>query len=233
MSSARTGAWPVAALLLAAAVWMSATPAEARTLCAGEKGLNLRSGPSVKHGTVARLPAGACGIKVVGKCAAAGWCVVGLGDRRGWANTRLVNVREGRTTAKATAARPAPRRYALDDRRFLPPVRGVEPYGARYDWRYGGPYMRPIGLPGTFRYPPPFAPVYAGHPAMCVSGVGSRDTLRVRAGPGARHPTIWEIERGDCGVSIRGSCAGSWCPIHHRGVYGWVNASFLRPLYVR
>jgi uncharacterized protein YraI len=228
MSSARTGAWPVAVLSMAAAVWMSATPAEARTLCAGAKGLNLRSGPSVKHGTVGRLPAGACGINVVGKCAS-GWCVVGLGSQRGWANTRLVNVREGRTPA-TTAARPTPRRYALDDRRFLPPVRGVEPYGARYDWRYGGPYMRPIGLPGTFRYPPPFAPVYAGRSTMCLSGVRPGDALHVRAGPGVRHRPIWEIEHGACGVSIRGHCAGSWCPIHYRGVYGWVNASFLRPL---
>jgi uncharacterized protein YraI len=231
MSSASTGAWSVAALLMAGAVLMCATQAEARTLCAGEKGLNLRSGPSVKHSSVGTLPAGACGIKVVGKCAS-GWCVVGLGDRRGWANTRLVNVREGGAPA-TTAARAPIRRYALDDRRFLPPVRGVEPFGTRYDGRYGGPYLRPMGLPETFRYPPPFAPVNAGRLTMCVSGVVGRDTLRVRAGPGARHATIWEIERGDCGVSIRGSCAGNWCPIHHRGAYGWVNASFLRPLYVR
>ena len=215
-------------VLVAVAVLFGAGSAEARTLCAGEKGLNLRAGPSVKHGTVGRLPAGACGIKVVGKCAAGGWCESGLGDRRGWANTRLVAVKEG---GVRTARRPAPVRQASRyDDRYLPMMRGVEPYGARYDWRYGGPYMRPIGLPGTFRYPPPYAPFYAGRPTMCVSGVGGRDTLRVRAGPGARHPTIWEIERGDCGVSIRGSCAGSWCPIHYRGVYGWVNASFLRPL---
>ena len=227
MSFANNRIGTVAALLMAAVVSMSTSPAEARTLCAGEKGLNLRSGPSVKHSTVGRLPAGACGIKVVGKCAA-GWCVVGLGDRRGWANTRLVNVREGRTPA-TTAARAPIRRYALDDRRFLPPLRGVEPYGARYDWRCGDPYLRPMGLPRTFRYPPPFAPVYVGRPTRCVSGVWGGDTLRVRAGPGARHRTIWEIEPGACGVSIRGSCAGGWCPVRYRGVYGWVNASYLRP----
>lgn len=231
MSSVRWGSWPIAALFMAAAAWMSATPAEARTLCAGEKGLSLRSGPSVKHSSVGRLPAGACGIKVVGKCAS-GWCVVGLGDRRGWANTRLVNVREGGTPA-TTAARAPIRRYALNDRSFLPPMRGAEPYGAPYDWRYGSPYMRPMGLPGTFRYPPLFAPEYGGRATMCVSGLRGHDTLRVRAGPGARHRAIWEIEPGDCGVSIRGSCAGSWCPIRHRGVYGWVHASYLRPLYVR
>ena len=228
MSCARWRSWPVAALLMASAVWLSAMPAEARTLCSGEKGLNLHSGPSVKHSTVGRLPAGACGVRVVGKCAA-GWCVVGLGDRRGWANTRLVKVREGRTPA-TTAARAPIRRYALHDRRFLPPLRGVEPYGARYDWRYGGPHPRPMGLPGTFRYSPLFAPAYAGHPTMCASGARGRVTLRVRAGPGVRHPTIWQIEPGGCGVSIRGSCAGSWCPVHYRGVYGWVNASYLRPL---
>ena len=41
MGSAITGALPVAALLMAAAAWVSATPAEARTLCAGEKGMRF------------------------------------------------------------------------------------------------------------------------------------------------------------------------------------------------
>ena len=219
------------AVLVAAALWLGAGAAAARTLCAGDKGLNLRSGPSVKHSSVGRLPAGACGIKVVGKCAS-GWCVVGLGDRRGWANTRLVQVREGRSTT-AQAVRPTPRRYALDDERFLPPMRGVEPYGARYEWRYGaydGPYLRPMGLPRTFRYAPLYESPYLGRQTMCVSGVRPFDSLQVRAGPGSRHRPIWEIEPGACGVSIRGSCAGSWCPVRYRGVYGWVNASYLRPL---
>ena len=218
------------AVLVAAALWLGAGAVEARTLCAGDKGLTLRSGPSVKHSTVGRLPAGACGIRVVGKCAS-GWCVVGLGGRRGWANTRLVTVREGRSTT--TASRPTPRRYALDDRRYLPPMRGVEPYGTRYDWRYGpydGSYLRPLGLPRTFRYGPPFGPVYAGPGTMCVAGVRPSDALRLRAGPGSRHRPIGEIGPGACGVSVRGHCAGSWCPVRYRGVYGWVNASYLRPL---
>ena len=217
-----------AVVWLVVALWFGAAPAEARTLCTGDKGLNLRSGPSVKHGTVGRLPAGACGIRVVGKCAS-GWCVVGLGDQRGWANTRLVQVREGRQTT-ARASRPAPRRYAQDDRRYLPPMRGVEPYGARYDWRYGGPYPRPMGLPRTFHYPALLPPPYFVRRSLCVSGVWPGDTLRMRAGPGARHRAITEIEPGACGVSVRGECAGRWCPVRYRGIYGWVNASYLRPL---
>lgn len=231
MSFVSKTAGVAAVLLAAAATWMGATPAEARTLCAGENGLNLRSGPSGKHGTVGRLPAGACGIRVVGKCAS-GWCVVGLGSQRGWANTRLVQVREGRAR-RATAARSTPRRIARDERHHLPPMRGVEPYGARYDWRYGsygGPYLRPMGLPGTFRYAPLFPSPYAARPTHCVTGVRRGDTLRLRSGPGARHRSIAGIAPRACGVSIRGSCAGSWCPVRYRGVYGWVNASYLRPL---
>lgn len=231
MSFASKAAGVAVVLLAVAAASIGAAPAEARTLCASDKGLNLRSGPSVKHSTVGRLPAGACGIRVVGKCAS-GWCVIGLGKQRGWANTRLVQVREGRTTT-AKATRPAPRRTARYEPRYLPPMRGVEPYGARYDWRYGaydGPYLRPMGLPRTFRYAPPFERPYGARETMCVSGVHPRDTLRMRAGPGASHRPVWEIEPGACGVSIRGSCAGSWCPVRYRGVYGWVNASYLRPL---
>ncbi len=219
-----------AALMIVAAAGIASTPVEARTLCTGEKGLNLRSGPSVKHGTVGRLPAGACGLKVVGKCSA-GWCVVGLGDRRGWADTRLVKLHEGASPTIAAAPRAPTSRYALDDRRFLPPMRGVEPYGARYYGRYDGPYLRPLGLPNTFRYARPFeGPYYVGRPMMCVARVHPRDALLVRAGPGSAHRPIWEIEPGACGVSIRGDCAGSWCPVRYRGVYGWVNASYLRPL---
>ena len=217
-----------AAVLVAALVSFGAGSAEARTLCAGEKGLNLRAGPSVKHSTVGRLPAGACGIKVVGKCAAGGWCEIGLGDRRGWANTRLVAVKED---GVRSARRPAPVRQASRyDERYLPMMRGVEPYGVRYDWRYDGPYLRPMGLPHVFRYPPPYPPMYAVGPTMCVAGVGYRDALRLRAGPGSRHRAIWDIEPGACGVSIRGRCAGGWCPVRYRGVYGWLNASYLRPL---
>lgn len=232
MGFAKGCAGAVAVLLAATAVWLSPTAAEARTLCAGEKGLNLRSGPSVKHGAVGRLPAGACGIKVVGKCASGGWCQIGLGAQRGWANTRLVNVREG-STPTTTAARSRAPRYTLDDRRYLPPLRGVEPYGASYDWRYGGPYLRPMGLPGTFRYAPPLPSPYFARRTMCVAGVRPGDALRLRAGPGSRHRPISEIEPGACGLSIRGDCAGSWCPVSYRGIYGWVNASYLRPLWLR
>lgn len=253
-----------AALAMAAGVWLNATPADARTLCTGEKGLNLRSGPSVKHKSIGRLPANACGVRVVGKCQT-GWCEVGLGDRRGWADTRLVTVHEGKppVAAKATTVRPVPRaeretqraptvrraereerlipppvrRAERDDRPYPPPMRRVDPEDydddlppLRWAERDDPRFLPPVRLPGVFAYaPPPFR----ARPVVCVAGIWPGDTLRVRAGPGNRHPAIWEIEAGACGVSVRGGCARGWCPVRYRGVYGWVNAAFLRPIGLR
>ncbi len=85
--------------------------AEARTLCVGSESLLLRAGPSMRHDPVGSLPARACGIQVVGKCAS-GWCEVALGSRRGWVNSRLVTVQEGGPPSTAPpvtgAARPPP-----------------------------------------------------------------------------------------------------------------------------
>src|SRR5688572_8496842 len=84
-------------LSLAAAVLglgLTAGPSDARTLCVGKETVLLRAGPSLRHNPVGSLPAGACGIQVVGQCAD-GWCDVALGNRRGWVNSRRVTVHEG------------------------------------------------------------------------------------------------------------------------------------------
>ena len=68
-------------------------PAAAQTLCIGKESVLLRAGPSWRQDPVGSLPAGACGVQVVGKCVS-GWCEVALGSRRGWVDSKLVNVQE-------------------------------------------------------------------------------------------------------------------------------------------
>lgn len=94
---------PFAAALIVTATGFAATPAAARTLCVGGETLLLRAGPSPRHNPVGSLPARACGIQVVGECAA-GWCEVALGNRRGWVDSRRVTIQDG---AKSPAKSPA------------------------------------------------------------------------------------------------------------------------------
>jgi len=103
----RTWALPLAVTTALVVTIFDAGPAAARTLCVGKESILLRGGPSSRHNPVGSLPAGACGIQVVGKCVS-GWCDVSLGNRRGWVDSRLVTVQEGGAAASAPAAAPAP-----------------------------------------------------------------------------------------------------------------------------
>ena len=120
--------WRTLALLLAIAAALAVTvfdasPADARTLCVGKDSVLLRSGPSWRDNPVGSLPAGSCGIQVVGQCMS-GWCHVELGQRRGWVDARQVIVQEGGggTTAPRRAEPPAPRQAAP-----APPPRPAPP----------------------------------------------------------------------------------------------------------
>lgn len=208
---------PVATSLVAVAT-LHVTPAEARTLCVGKEVVLLRSGPSATHNPVGSLPSGACGIQVVGKCAS-GWCEVALGSRRGWVNSRLVAVREGDGAAPATPPA-APKQVERSPKEDPPPRES----SAREPARQTG--SAPPRAPG---YAPP-APQGNDH---CVMGVAQGDTLRIRSGPGTHHREVSGIRPGACGVYLRGGCAGYWCPIDYRGVRGWVNATYLRPGWMR
>lgn len=63
--------------------------------------------------------------------------------------------------------------------------------------------------------------------AACVRGVLPWDTLRVRSGPGAGFGEVGGIPPGACGVAVRGSCRGVWCPVSYGRVAGWSNVRFL------
>lgn len=96
----------VVAALVSAAPSAEAQSTGSRELCVGGEGrspLRLRAGPSTGNKIVGSLPAGACGIRVAGKCAS-GWCEIELNGSKGWADSRFVVVREGSGPARASSA---------------------------------------------------------------------------------------------------------------------------------
>ena len=217
----------VMALVAAAGV---ADPAVAQTLCIGKESVLLRAGPSWRQDPVGSLPAGSCGVQVIGKCVS-GWCEVALGTRRGWVDSKLVNVREG---ASPAAKEPVPQRQAAPPplpptppprQVEPPPPREPEPPPTRAERQPG--YLPPVDLPGRAAAPPQQGD---GH---CVMGVRPGDTLRIRSGPSAESREIGGIPADACGVVVGTPCAGAWCPVTYRGTRGWSNASYLRPPWMR
>lgn len=196
------------AVLGLAVLSLNAGPAEARTLCVGKESILLRTGPSWRDNPVGSLPAGACGLQVIGQCMY-GWCHVALGARKGWVDAKQVIVHEGDTTAAPTA--PAPRRAEPPP----PPPRRAEP----------APPPRPA--------PPATTGAAADRESHCVMGVRPGDTLRIRSGPSAEHREVGGIPPDACGVVVGAPCAGAWCPVMYRGIRGWSNASYLRPPWMR
>lgn len=182
-------------------------PAEARTLCVGKDSVLLRSGPSWRDNPVGSLPAGSCGIQVVGQCMS-GWCHVALGNRKGWVDSRQVIVQEEGGAAAAPSSS-APKRAEPPS---PPPQRQAEP----------APRPAPPATTGAAR-----------DESHCVMGVRPGDTLRIRSGPSSEHREVGGIPPDACGVTVGGPCQGSWCPVTYRGVRGWSNASYLRPPWMR
>ena len=205
----------------------AADPASAQTLCIGKESVLLRAGPSWRQDPVGSLPAGACGVQVVGKCVS-GWCEVALGNRRGWVDSKLVNVQEG---AKPAAKPPAPPKQAAPppppprQAAPAPPPREEEPPPERAE-RPG--YLPPVDLPGRAAAPP--REREEGH---CVMGVRPGDTLRIRSRPDAESRELGSIPPNACDVIVGSPCRGSWCPVTYRGIRGWSNASYLRPPWMR
>lgn len=203
MRIGRTWTLPLAVMAALVVTGSNASPAAARTLCVGKETVLLRGGPSSRHNPVGSLPAGACGIQVVGKCVS-GWCDVALGTRRGWVDSRLVNVQEGGAAPAQGPKRAEP-----------PPPRQAAP----------APPPRPS--------PPATTGATADRESHCVMGVRPGDTLRIRTGPSAEHREVGGIPPNACGVAVGSPCSGSWCPVTYRGIRGWSNATYLRPPWMR
>ncbi len=55
--------------------------------------LNVRSGPGFTAPVIARFPAKACGVKLVGRCTE-GWCEMALNGAAGWVYTKHIGVYE-------------------------------------------------------------------------------------------------------------------------------------------
>jgi uncharacterized protein YraI len=179
------------------------SPAEARTLCVGKNSVLLRTGPSWRDNPVGSLPAGACGIQVVGECVS-GWCLVALGNRKGWVDARQVIVQEG-------GAASAPPKHTGPPPRETAPAPPPPPRSA----------------------PPATTAATPDQDNHCVMGVRRGDTLRIRSGPSVEYREVGGIPPDACGVMVGGPCRGSWCPVTYRGISGWSNASYLRPPWMR
>ena len=83
----------------------TAGAAEQRLLCVhgieAPDQLNVRAGPGFNAPVVARYPAKACGVKLVGRCTD-GWCEMAYGGLAGWVYTKHIAVYDlpgGQTTA--------------------------------------------------------------------------------------------------------------------------------------
>ncbi|MEO8651183.1 MAG: SH3 domain-containing protein [Hyphomicrobiaceae bacterium] len=206
---------------------LTTEPVAAQTLCIGKESVLLRAGPSWRQDPVGSLPAGACGVQVVGKCVS-GWCEVALGSRRGWVDSKLVNVKEG---APPVAKTPAPQRQAAPS---PPPPREEEPVLPREEEPRSPPraerepYLPPVDLPGRAA-----APQHEREGGHCVMGVRPGDTLRIRSRPEADSRELGGIPPNACDVAVGSPCRGSWCPVTYRGIRGWSNASYLRPPWMR
>lgn len=78
-----------------------------------------------------------------------------------------------------------------------------------------------------------FAPLAAADAraseGLCVVNVASWDVLNVRSGPGTRFSALDGLAPGRCGITVRGSCQGNWCPIAYKYGSGWVNTRYLGP----
>lgn len=98
-------------LLLQLPVVPAVAQVAGRTLCvheaAAETGLGMHARPSRAAPVVARLPAGACGVTIAGRCAD-GWCEMALGAARGWVDTRHITVHDGPPPAAPGVSRPSP-----------------------------------------------------------------------------------------------------------------------------
>jgi uncharacterized protein YraI len=124
MRAWRNWSLPMAMAATLVVTGLAPDPAAARTLCIGKESALLRSGPSWRHDPVGNLPAGVCGVQLVGKCVS-GWCDVALGSRRGWVDSRLVIVHEGNAApapASPNRAEPPPQRQAGPSPRPTPPA---------------------------------------------------------------------------------------------------------------
>ncbi len=194
------------AVVLVAALG-AASPVEAQSLCIGKESVLLRAGPSWRQDPVGSVAAGTCGVKVVSKCQS-GWCEIAVGDRRGWVDSRLVNVQE---PGAPESRKPAPQVDA-PRKQTPPPTREAAP----------APPSPPRATAST--------PERDTH---CVMGVRPGDTLRIRSGPSAEHREIGGIPPNACGVTVGAPCQGSWCPVTYRGLKGWSNASYLRPPWMQ
>lgn len=173
------------------------------------------------------------------------WQVAGVGARD------TLNIRSGPNTGNPVVARVAEGEvlrnlgcYAISGQRWCQ----VERVNGRDGGWASATYLREASLrpgrPGDDRPGRPTGPTSptivmedGGPDFWQVTGIGGRDYLNVRSGPGTGHPIVARLSDGDVLRNLGcGRLAGErWCRIERRGGgdTGWVVGSFLREASVR
>lgn len=201
--------------------------AQQRTLCVhdvpADQALRVRSGPGTGATVIGEFSAGACGVRLVGRCEG-DWCQMALGTKSGWVDTRHIGIYEvpAGTADRAPAAGERTTATAPAGLLQWPASPPPSPPPAGSATRYGlaGPAPTPRHRQvedGSRR----------SDPGSCVARVERWDTLRIRSGPGTGHDEIGRIPAGACHVERAGGCRGDWCRVAWRGRSGWVNTFYL------
>ena len=66
-------------------------------------------------------------------------------------------------------------------------------------------------------------------PEFKVVHVSANNYLNVRNGPSTNYAVIAGLPAGSAGVTMTGTCRGSWCPIAQDAKKGWVFRAYLAP----
>jgi SH3-like domain-containing protein len=61
----------------------------------------------------------------------------------------------------------------------------------------------------------------------CVINVRSDDRLNMRSQPNSRAAIVTRLRYASCGITVTGSCTGSWCPAENGHYRGWVHRHFV------
>ena len=76
--------------------------------------------------------------------------------------------------------------------------------------------------------PPPVSETLLSDIEYCVTGIFSPDVLNVRGGPATDFNIVYELEQGECGISLtNNNPVRGWRTITVAGVNGWVASNFI------
>jgi uncharacterized protein YraI len=184
----------------------------------GQKGfLFVRQGPSDEHPLVAQLGNGQGGLTVSGPAVTAGtieWVPIRFKNQSGWVKRQYLQLE------LATAESVESPLVVGDEGEEEEAKEQTEAAGSpdSLSGAAGASAVRPRPWQGRL---------------LRVTGIGERDTLNVRRGPGARFPVVAQLVNGEGGITVVGTPVVNgtteWVYITFGSESGWVSSQYLQP----